>query len=58
MRALNSTGFIEYGWKEKALPWEKVKSGNWNIDGIDPVQEARVTTIGHNMIEGRYLDEN
>ena len=55
---LNSTGFIEYGWKEKALPWERVKSGNWNILGIDPRKEARVTTIGHNMIDGQYLDEN
>jgi putative ABC transport system permease protein len=55
---LNTTGFIEYGWKGKSLPWEKVKSGNWNIDGINPAQEARVTTIGHNMIEGRYLDED
>jgi putative ABC transport system permease protein len=54
---LNSTGYIEYGWKGKTFPWEKVKSGNWNIIGIDPEQEARVTTIGHNMVEGRYLDE-
>ncbi|MBN1375825.1 MAG: ABC transporter permease [Dehalococcoidia bacterium] len=55
---LNSSGFIEYGWKEKTLPWEKVKSGNWNIIGINPDQEAKVTSIGHNMIEGRYLDED
>jgi putative ABC transport system permease protein len=55
---LISGGFIEYGWKEKALPWDKVKSGNWNIMGIDPEQEARVTTIGHNMMQGTYLDED
>jgi putative ABC transport system permease protein len=55
---LNSTGFIEYGWKEKGLPWERVRSGNWNIIGIDPAQEAKVTTIGHSMIDGQYLDEN
>jgi len=55
---LISTGFIEYGWKEKALPWDKVKSGNWNIMGIDPEKEARVTSIGHNMIQGTYLDDN
>jgi len=54
---LNSSGFIEYGWKEKGLPWDRVKSGNWNILGIDPAQEAKVTTIGHNMIDGQYLDE-
>lgn len=54
---LISTGFIEYGWKDKALPWDKAKSGNWNIMGIDPEQEAKVTTIGHNMIQGTYLDE-
>ncbi len=55
---LISKGFIEYGWKEKALPWDKAKSGDWNIMGIDPAQEARVTTIGHNMIQGTYLDES
>ena len=55
---LNSSGFFEYGWKGKSLPWDRVKSGNWNILGIDPAQEARVTSIGHNMIEGQYLDEN
>jgi len=55
---LNSRGFFEYGWKGKSLPWDRVKSGNWNILGIDPAQEARVTSIGHNMIEGQYLDEN
>jgi len=55
---LNSRGFFEYGWKGKSLPWDRVKSGSWNIIGIDPVQEARVTSIGHNMIEGQYLDEN
>src|SRR4030042_3230303 len=49
---LNSPGFIEYDWKSKNYPWEKVKSGNWNIIGIDPVKEASVTNIGHNMIEG------
>jgi putative ABC transport system permease protein len=55
---LSSTGFIEYGWKEKTLPWERVESGNWNIIGIDPVKESKVTIIGHSMIEGRYLDED
>ena len=55
---LNSSGLIEYGWKEKTLPWEKVSSGNWNIVGINPAEEAQVTSIGHNMIEGRYLDED
>lgn len=54
---LNSPGFIEYGWKNKSAPWEKVKSGNWNIIGIDPAREARITSIGHNIIEGTYLDE-
>jgi uncharacterized protein YjlB len=55
---LNSSGYIEYGWKEKALPWEKVKSGNWEIIGIKPGQEAKVTIIGHSMVEGRYLDDD
>lgn len=55
---LISEGFIEYGWKEKAMPWDRVNSGNWNILGIDPEKESRVTTIGHNMIEGTYLEEN
>ena len=55
---LVSSGFIEYGWKEKALPWDRARSGTWNILGIDPEKEARVTTIGHNMIQGTYLSEN
>jgi putative ABC transport system permease protein len=55
---LIASGFIESGWKEKAFPWEKVKSGTWNVVGIDPEREAGVTTIGHSMIQGTYLEKN
>lgn len=55
---LNNTAFIEYRWKEKISPYDKGKSGNWAVIGIDPRQEANVTSIHQHVIEGSYLDEN
>jgi ABC-type lipoprotein release transport system permease subunit len=55
---LNSTAFIEYEWKEKKSPSDKGKSGNWPVIGIDPRQEANVTSIHEHIIEGSYLDDN
>lgn len=55
---LNTSAFIEYKWKEKDSPSDKGKSGTWSVIGIDPMQEANVTTIHRNMIEGSYLDKN
>ena len=55
---LDTSAFIEYQWKEKDSPSDKGKSGTWSVIGIDPTQEASVTTIHEHMIEGSYLDEN
>ena len=53
---LDDSAFIEYQWKEKERPMDKGKSGTWRVIGIDPQQEADVTTIHSHMIEGSYLD--
>lgn len=53
---LDDRAFIEYEWKEKERPTDKGKSGTWRVIGIDPQQEADVTTIHSHMIEGSYLD--
>ncbi len=55
---LNTSAFIEYKWKEKDSPSDKGKSGTWSVIGIDPTQEANVTTIHEHMTEGSYLDKN
>jgi putative ABC transport system permease protein len=53
---LNTTGFIEYRWKEKTSQSDKGKSGSWEVIGIDPEKEASVTIIPDSIIEGSYLD--
>lgn len=55
---LDDSVFIEYRWKEKERATDKGKSGTWRVIGIDPQQEAAVTTIHRHMIEGSYLDVN
>ena len=55
---LNSSAFIEYQWREKRSPSDRGKSGTWTVIGIDPREEANVTTIHEHIIEGSYLDEN
>ena len=50
--------FIEYQWKEKERPTDRGKSGTWRVVGINPQQEAGVTTIHSHMIEGGYLHGN
>jgi putative ABC transport system permease protein len=55
---LNTSALIEYGWKKKDSPSDKGISGTWAVIGIDPEQEANVTTIHEHIIEGSYLDEN
>jgi putative ABC transport system permease protein len=52
---LNYSAFIEYQWKDKASVWDKGKSGNYEVIGIDPDREASVTTIKQKIIKGRYL---
>ena len=53
---LNSGAFIEYQWQEKESPLDRGESGNWNIVGIDPEEEVRVTDIHRHMIAGSYLE--
>ena len=55
---LSSSAFVEYEWWEKQRPTDRGKSGTWEVIGIDPGQEADVTTIHNHIIEGSYLDEN
>ncbi|HJX03953.1 MAG TPA: ABC transporter permease [Dehalococcoidia bacterium] len=55
---LNYSAFFEYKWKEKESVNDKGKSGTWPVIGVDPVQEARVTSIHECIINGRYLKDN
>jgi putative ABC transport system permease protein len=55
---LNSSAFIEYQWQNKSSPSDKGKSGTWQVIGIDPQQDATVTTINKDMILGNYLSQN
>lgn len=55
---LDYTALVEYDWREKQSPTDKGKSGSWPIVGIDPVDEADVTTIHDHIIQGSYLDAN
>ncbi|MCX6000464.1 MAG: hypothetical protein NTU41_13020 [Chloroflexi bacterium] len=52
---LNSASFIEYDWRSKTDPQDKGKSGTWNVIGIDPDRESRVTIISQKMVDGDYL---
>ncbi len=54
---LNNSAFIEYQWRQKMSPTDRGKSGTWQVIGIDPQQEANVTTISSSLIAGGYLDE-
>jgi len=55
---LDYSALVEYGWLDKESPTDKGKSGSWSIIGIDPANEADVTTIHDQIIEGSYLDAN
>lgn len=55
---LMSGAQIEYQWRDKRLPGEKGRSGNWSVIGVDPDAEKSVTTIHDHIIDGSYLDEN
>ncbi len=54
---LNSWATFDYKWKEKRSPFDKDKTGRWDVIGIDPSQEARVTAVHGHLIAGSYLDE-
>jgi len=51
---INSTAMFEYIPGNTSLKEEK--TGNWNVIGIDPEKETRVTTIAQSMISGSYLE--
>jgi len=53
---LNYTALIEYDWHEKVSPSDKGKGGSWAVVGIDPAQEAKVTSIHRHIIAGSYLE--
>jgi putative ABC transport system permease protein len=53
---LNSGAFFEYNWTGKTSPQDKSQTGNWNVIGIDPAQEIKVTTIHSSLIAGSYLE--
>ncbi len=53
---LNNSALIEYAWRDKASISDKGVSGSWSVIGVDPLQEAGVTTIHDRMIQGDYLE--
>ncbi|MFC1845829.1 ABC transporter permease [Chloroflexota bacterium] len=55
---LNSSAFVEYGWKDKVSQDDRGKSGDWQVIGIEPSKEVNVTAIHEHIIEGSYLDDN
>ncbi len=52
---LNSSALFQYHWQQVASPDNQAQSGQWNVIGIDPQKEARVTTIHDSLIAGSYL---
>jgi putative ABC transport system permease protein len=53
---LNNSAFIEYNWQSKASPTDKGQSGNWEVVGIDPVNEPQVTMIDKKVIAGQFIN--
>jgi putative ABC transport system permease protein len=51
---LNDNAYFEYNWQDN-VTGEKGQSGSWNVIGIDPQQEAEVTTVHDSLIAGQYL---
>jgi len=54
---LNYSGLLEYDWRSKDSTFDKGRSGSWALVGIDPLDEARVTSIHDSIIAGDYLAE-
>jgi putative ABC transport system permease protein len=52
---LNINAFFEYNWQHRISSNDKGQTGNWNVVGIDPAKEVKVTTIYSSLIEGDYL---
>ena len=54
---LNYSGMLEHDWRSKDSVLDKGKSGTWSVVGIDPEDEAAVTSIHDSVIDGDYLEE-
>jgi putative ABC transport system permease protein len=54
---LNYSGTLEYDWRSKESLSDKGKSGTWSVVGVEPSDEAGVTSIHDSIIDGEYLDE-
>jgi putative ABC transport system permease protein len=54
---LTYSGTLEYDWRSKDSVFDKGNSGAWSVVGIDPANEAEVTSIHDSIIAGQYLDE-
>jgi putative ABC transport system permease protein len=52
---LKSSAYFEYNWTDRTTPQDKRQTGSWNIIGVDPEKESRVTTIHSSLLEGSYL---
>ena len=53
---LNNSAIFEYNGNNSTQ--DKAQTGNWNVIGIDPQEEANVTTIHDGLIAGKYLSQN
>jgi len=49
---------IEYNWQTATDATATNKGGDWRVIGIEPDNEARVTTISRTMISGSYLSKD
>ena len=54
---LHSNALIEYEGNEQGSPAGEDRSGTWTVVGINPREEASVTTVHKHIIQGSYLDE-
>jgi len=55
---LNNSAAFEYDLTPADGTGITLKTGNWNVIGIDPDKEAQVTTIRDSIIGGDYLDND
>jgi len=52
---LGVSAFFEYQWQTKYSPGDRGNEGNWPVIGIDPSQDAGVTSIAQCIVQGNYL---
>jgi putative ABC transport system permease protein len=53
---LTTSALIEYDWQSQPDPARKGDEGHWQVIGVAPENESRVTTISASLISGSYLD--